>query len=99
MRVATVAPVDAATWPALEDLFGRSGASNGCWCMYWILGAGYHKGPRAQNRRQLRTSVLSGPPPGLLALDESGAAVGWCRLTLRAELRWLGSKPALGRVD
>jgi len=25
-------------WPALEDLFGKWGASNGRSCMYWRLG-------------------------------------------------------------
>jgi hypothetical protein len=38
----TVRPATSAQWPALEDLFGRSGASNGCWCMYWRIG------PRAE---------------------------------------------------
>ncbi|HEX8094786.1 GNAT family N-acetyltransferase [Jatrophihabitans sp.] len=94
-----MAPVEPAMWPALEDLFGRSGASNGCWCMYWILGADYHRRPRVQNKDQLRSSVMTGPPPGLLALDESGTAVGWCRLTPRRELPWLDSKRDLGQVD
>jgi GNAT superfamily N-acetyltransferase len=86
-------------WPALEDLFGSGGASNGCWCMYWILGADYHRRPRVQNRHQLRSSVTTGPPPGLLALDESGAAVGWCRLTPRHELPWIDSKRSLSPID
>jgi hypothetical protein len=34
----TVHPLTSEHWPALEDLFGRAGASNGCWCMYWRLG-------------------------------------------------------------
>jgi hypothetical protein len=28
-------------WPALEDLFGKWGASNGCWCMHWRIGGAY----------------------------------------------------------
>ncbi len=30
-------PLTPDLWPALQDLFGKSGASNGCWCMYWRL--------------------------------------------------------------
>src|SRR6185437_7514810 len=28
-------PLTGDNFPAPEDLFGRTGASNGCWCMYW----------------------------------------------------------------
>ena len=30
-----ISPPTAERWLALEDLFGRAGASNGCWYMYW----------------------------------------------------------------
>jgi GNAT superfamily N-acetyltransferase len=85
-------------WPALEDLFGKNGACNGCWCMYWRLGPEYHKRPRLENRRAFRKIVLQGPPPGLLAFDGE-KAVGWCQLTPRDDLGWLNRKPALNRVD
>jgi GNAT superfamily N-acetyltransferase len=97
--VAGVAPVTRESWPALAELFGRGGASNGCWCMYWILGAEYHKRPRSLNRDALHRAVSDGPPPGLLALDGSGTALGWCRLTPRAELLWLNAKRELAAVD
>ena len=95
----TVEPVSPDTWPALVDLFGPGGASNGCWCLYWILGAGYHQRPRIENREQLHNSVTSEHPPGLLAFDESGRAVGWCRFGPRRDLPWLGAKRALAPVD
>jgi GNAT superfamily N-acetyltransferase len=85
-------------WPALEDLFGKNGASNGCWCMYWRLGPEYRKRPREKNRNAFRKIVIQGPPPGLLAFDGE-TAVGWCQLTLRDDLGWLKRKPVLGRVD
>lgn len=97
--VAAVRPATAELWPALEGLFGRSGASNGCWCMYWILGSDYHGRPRELNRNDLRAAVEGGPAPGLLALDASGDAVGWCRLSKRADLHWLNRKPELAPVD
>jgi len=37
----TIRPVTPDLWPALENLFGKWGASNGCWCMYWRLGGAY----------------------------------------------------------
>jgi hypothetical protein len=38
----TIRPLTPDLWPALEHLFGSNGAGNGCWCMYWRIGA---KGP------------------------------------------------------
>jgi GNAT superfamily N-acetyltransferase len=99
MEVVAVRPVTRRSWPALVDLFGPGGASNGCWCMYWILGADYRKRPRSKNRQQLRASVMSGPAPGILAFDASGTALGWCRLGPREELHWLNRKGALAPVD
>lgn len=94
-----VRPVSRELWPALEDLFGRAGASNGCWCMYWILGAEYHKRPREENKAALRREAIEGAAPGLLALDQTGRAVGWCRLTPRAALAWLNHRRDLAPVD
>lgn len=85
-------------WPALEALFGKGGASNGCWCMYWRLGPEYHQRPRDMNRTALRRIVQHGPPPGLLAFDGE-RVVGWCQLTPRAELIWLNRKRALAPMD
>ena len=33
----TVRPLTPDLWPQLEELFGRVGACNGCWCMYWTM--------------------------------------------------------------
>ena len=35
----TIRPLTPALWPALEDLFGKTGVCNGCWCMYWRIGS------------------------------------------------------------
>jgi len=56
----TVEPVTSAQWPALEDLFGRSGGSNGCWCMYWRIGPRHRDRPRADNKDDLRRPAASG---------------------------------------
>lgn len=94
----TVRPATAEHWPALEDLFGRSGASNGCWCMYWCIGPRYRQRPREDNKDDLHQLVSSGQPPGLLAFD-GDVAVGWCELASRAELHWLASARYLQPVD
>lgn len=94
----TIHPLTPELWPALEDLFGKSGASNGCWCMYWRIGSQYHKRPRAQNYSALHKIVEEGPPPGLLAFDGE-RAVGWCQLTPRNELSWLQQARFFEAVD
>ncbi|MDR2983730.1 MAG: GNAT family N-acetyltransferase [Nocardiopsaceae bacterium] len=94
----TVEPVTAERWLALEDLFGRSGASNGCWCMYWRLGPRYKDRPREENKRDRQRLTASDRPPGLLAFD-GGTAVGWCELAPRSDLAWLADAKFLQPVD
>jgi GNAT superfamily N-acetyltransferase len=93
-----IRPLTPELWPALEDLFGKKGACNGCWCMYWRIGSAYHKQAREKNRRAFREVVERGPPPGLLAFDGE-LAVGWCQLTPRDALPWLESARLVKRVD
>lgn len=84
----TIRPLGPGEWPALEDLFGRGGASNGCWCMYWRIGPRYRDRPRAENKQDLKELASSDQAPGLLAFD-GDVAVGWCELAPRTELAWL----------
>jgi GNAT superfamily N-acetyltransferase len=94
----TVRPLTAELWPALEDLFGRSGASNGCWCMYWRIGGAYRDRPKDRNRADLRSVVLRGPPPGLVAFD-GDLAIGWCQVTPRSVLPYLDGFTRFGPLD
>lgn len=91
-------PATGDLWPALEDLFGKPGASNGCWCMYWHIGPGYRARPREQNKRDLELLTQSARPPGLLAFD-GGRAVGWCELGPRADMDWLANSRYFRPVD
>jgi hypothetical protein len=75
-------------WPALEELFGKLGACNGCWCMYWRICPAYRKQDREVNKAAFRQIVGHGPPPGLIAFDGE-VPVGWCQLTPRNALPWL----------
>jgi GNAT superfamily N-acetyltransferase len=94
-----IRPLTLELWPALEDLFGRSGASSGCWCMFWRLGPGYYQRPREQNKDALKALASDKDhPPGLLAMD-GDLAVGWCEVAPRAELEWLAHARHLGPVD
>jgi GNAT superfamily N-acetyltransferase len=94
----TVRPLTLDRWPALEDLFGTLGACNGCWCMYWRIGARYRSRPREENRAAFREVVKRGPPPGLIAFDGK-VAVGWCQVTPREDLLAMERVWRLARVD
>jgi len=93
-----IRPLTPDLWPALEDLFGRNGACNGCWCMYGRIGSAYRTRPRSRNKADFRKVVERGPPPGLLAFD-GDMAVGWCQLTPRDAVPWLDRVWRLKRVD
>jgi GNAT superfamily N-acetyltransferase len=94
----TIYPLTLERWPALEELFGKAGASNGCWCMYWRIGPAYRDRARENNKRDLQQLAACARPPGLLAFD-SGVPVGWCELAPRTELRWLTRTRHLAPVD
>jgi GNAT superfamily N-acetyltransferase len=94
----TIRPLTPELWPALEDLFGKYGASSGCWCMYWRIGGAYHDRPREKNKVAFRRIVKRGPPPGLLAFAGE-VAVGWCQMTPRDALPHLDRARLLKRVD
>ncbi len=94
----TIRPLTPDLWPVLEDLFGKNGACNGCWCMYPRIGSVYRTKPRAQNKAAFREVVRRGPPPGLLAFA-GDLAVGWCQLTPRAAVPGLDRMWRLKRVD
>ena len=94
----TVRPLTSELWPALEDLFGKNGACNGCWCMYWRIGAAYRKQPGEKNKTAFRKIVKQGPPPGLIAFA-GDVPVGWCQVTPREALPWLDHGWRLKRID
>jgi len=93
-----IEPLNERHWDAITDLFGRSGASNGCWCMYWRIGPTYRERPRDSNRAALRRLVRRREPMGLLALVGE-QAVAWCALAPRAHFDWLERRPGLRDGD
>jgi ribosomal protein S18 acetylase RimI-like enzyme len=89
-------------WPALEALFGKSGACAGCWCMYWRLAKGEWKGPQRErsvrNKVKFAKIVAAGPAPGVLAFD-GATAVGWVAIAPRADFPALDRSRFLKAVD
>src|SRR5215475_7540632 len=86
----TIEPMDASRWDDLCTLFGPSGASSGCWCMYWRLPAkewtagngSAARDPMNGNKVKFQRVVASGEPTGLLAYVD-GAPAGWVAVAPR----------------
>jgi len=88
-----IRPLTPGLWPALEELFGESGAVGGCWCMYCRIGRSHRDRRPADNKSAFKEIVMRGPPPGLIAFvgepevdsvprfgEARPLAVGWCQL-------------------
>ena len=78
-----------ARWADLETLFGRSGASGGCWCMWWrVPNKDYDRGEGNKAAFHAITEELCarGQTPGLLAYAD-GLPVGWISLGPRQAFR------------
>lgn len=82
----------------MQDLFESGSSCRRCWCLYWQIGSAYRTTPPEVNKAAFHKMVQTGPPPGLLAFEDS-TAVGWCRLSPRDSLPWLERTPPLRRVD
>lgn len=76
----TVVELTPDLWPALEALFGPTGACGGCWCMWWRVprgGALWDAAKGAPNKATFRRLVRAGEARGVLAMD-GDRAIGWC---------------------
>jgi GNAT superfamily N-acetyltransferase len=95
----TIVPLTPERFPALEQLFGRHGASGGCWCMWWRLSRQeYRAGKGEGNRRALRALVAGGRVPGLLAF-QGDRPVGWIAVEPRSAYPRLAASRDLAPVD
>ncbi|MGO9829557.1 MAG: GNAT family N-acetyltransferase [Myxococcaceae bacterium] len=67
-----------ALWPSVEELFGKNGASSGCWCMFWRLNANQPYAPLKGQRlkRRFKALVAKGAIQGALAFADT-EPVGW----------------------
>lgn len=95
----TFAPLEEATWPDLEDLFGPRGASGGCWCMWWRRQKAEFEAAKGEgNRKALRRLAMDGEPLGVLAY-EGEEVVGWCAVAPRDDYPRMERSRILARVD
>jgi len=92
-----IEPLTPERWPDLEALFGRGGASYGCWCMYFRRASGVPS-RAADNRTALQGLTGAGLAPGLVAYDGADA-VGWVGLGPRATFTRLVRSRNLKAVD
>src|SRR3990170_1003038 len=90
-----IEPLTPERWPDLEALFGRSGASYGCWCMFFRRSSTeMARAMSADNRAALRALAGTDPAPGLLAYD-GDEPVGWVGLGPRSGFERLLRSPVL----
>jgi GNAT superfamily N-acetyltransferase len=102
----TIETMTAERWPDLCELFGPSGATSGCWCMFWRLpakewsaGAGSAaRDPEHGNKVKFERVVASGEQTGLLAYDGT-SAVGWCAVAPRSAYVRVSRSRVLAPVD
>jgi GNAT superfamily N-acetyltransferase len=92
-------PASPERWADLEKLFGRGGASGGCWCMYWRMPHGEFRAIKGEGHRQaLKALIETGGMPGLLAYD-GDRAVGWCSFGPRQDFPTLRNSRMCASAD
>ncbi|MFO0984861.1 MAG: GNAT family N-acetyltransferase [Planctomycetota bacterium] len=88
-------------WPAVEQLFGASGACGGCWCMWWRVPRGGKLWQATQGmpaKRSLARLVASGQARAMLAFAGE-LPIGWCAYGPRDEFPRLDRVRAYQRPD
>lgn len=96
-----IVPATAAAWDSLAELFARRGGGDArfCWCLWWRVRAkDFAASTPAVNRDRLHGLVESGPPPGLVALED-GRAVGWVGLGPRVDFERIERSRVIPRVE
>ncbi|MBN1504547.1 MAG: GNAT family N-acetyltransferase [Candidatus Eisenbacteria bacterium] len=94
-----VSPLTPSRWANFEQLFGRHGASGGCWCMWWRQTAREFNAKKGEaNRRAMRALVHAGRVPGLIAYEDN-EPVGWVSVAPREEFPRLKGSRILKPVD
>lgn len=92
-------PLTPDRWSDLVNLFGKHGASGGCWCMWWKLNRSEFMQQRGdENKKALKSIVDAGNIPGILAYSED-QPIGWCALAPRETYPTLERSRLLKRVD
>ncbi|MDK2979863.1 MAG: hypothetical protein PWQ55_210 [Chloroflexota bacterium] len=95
-------PLTPDRWEDFVTLFGPSGASGGCWCMFWRE-TRQEFGPNcrdhgAANRQAMRALVDSDVVPGILGYRGDTPLV-WCSVAPREDFGSLERSRNLKRLD
>ncbi|KPU46140.1 acetyltransferase (GNAT) family protein [Oxobacter pfennigii] len=92
-------PLTLETWQDFEQLFGKTGACGGCWCMWWRLRRKeFDKQKGEGNKSAMYRIVEKGIVPGIIAYINK-LPVGWCSVAPRDEFSVLDRSRILKRVD
>ncbi len=100
-----VEPVSEANLAGLQKLF--EGSHSSCYCRWWHFTGNKNEWldrcahRPEENAAEQSVAVQSGEPAGkgLVAIDETGAVVGWLKLTPRAAVKKLRSLPVYRSLD
>lgn len=94
-----VLPLTTQRWDDFVELANRPGASilRHCWCMYYRK-TGSRGETADANKRAMRTLVISGTVPGLIAYRD-GRPVGWISVGPRQDYPRLANSPIMKPVD
>jgi GNAT superfamily N-acetyltransferase len=94
-----VYPVTTERWDDLETLFGKHGASEDCWCMFWRLRRkDFYKLNSEGRKAGLKEMILENKTPGLLAYI-NGQVAGWCSVAPREQYIALEYSRKIKRID
>jgi GNAT superfamily N-acetyltransferase len=97
----TIQPLTSATWPALTRLFEEGGDPAWCWCQFWRTSgfSGSRTEQVAANKARLQSQADRSLAPGLVALTDEGAAVGWVGVGPRRDFERLERSRVRPRLD
>ena len=92
-------PLTRKNWDDFETLFGKKGASGGCWCMWWRLKRSeFEKNKGKRNKEAMSNIVNSGEIPGILAYSDN-KPIAWCSVAPREKYPSLERSRVLKRID
>lgn len=92
-------PVTNDRWADFEELFGKSGAYGGCWCMWWrSKRSEFEARAGAGNRVAMKDLVDTSTVPGILIYVDD-RPVAWCSIAPREQYGSLNRSRVLKRID
>ena len=84
MTALAIHPLTAARWDDFVALFETDSICRMCWCIHHRLPAEIRRDTDSKSRKTAMAKIVKkGPPPGLLAYNNSGEAVGWIAIAPR----------------